>query len=176
MKEYTDFLQLASDRYSVRSFDGNPVSEEDLQKILRAGHLAPTARNLQPQKIILVSGEEALAKLRRCTRCHFNAPLALIVCYDKTLCWERGFDGKSSGDIDAAIVTTHMMLEATSLGLGSTWVMFYDPEAVRREFRLPDTLESTAILVIGHPAADAAPSANHDSFRKEEEIIVAGGY
>ena len=115
-----DFLTLAANRFSVRRFDARPVEPEALSRILRAGQLAPTACNRQPQRILILQSEDSLARLRRCTVCHFNAPVALIVCYDKTECWTREFDGKPSGDIDASIVTTHMMLEAAELGVGTT--------------------------------------------------------
>lgn len=166
-----DFLTLAADRFSVRSFDARPVEPAALDRILRAGQLAPTACNRQPQRILVLQSEDALARLRRCTVCHFNAPAALLVCYDTTACWTREFDGKSSGDIDASIVTTHMMLEAAEQGVGSTWVMFFDPAALRREFALPDTLEPTAILTLGYPAPDAAPAPGHAASRPLDKLV-----
>ena len=51
------------------------------------------------------------------TECHFDAPAALLVCYDRVECWKRGYDGKSSGDIDAAIAATHLMLATAALGV-----------------------------------------------------------
>ncbi len=166
-----DFLKLAAERYSVRAFDGRPVSAVHLQQILKAGHLAPTGCNNQPQRIIVVQSEEALAKLRACTRCHFDAPTVLVVCFDRNLSWKRGYDGKDSGDIDAAIVTTHMMLEAAALGVGSTWVMHFRPAALREAFALPDNIEITALLVMGYPHEQAAKNPLHDTFRPEAEIV-----
>lgn len=166
-----DFLTLAANRFSVRRFDARPVEPEALSRILRAGQLAPTACNRQPQRILILQSEDSLARLRRCTVCHFNAPVALIVCYDKTECWTREFDGKPSGDIDASIVTTHMMLEAAELGVGTTWVMFFDPAALRRELSIPDTLEPTAILTMGYPAPDAVPAPGHAAGKTLDELV-----
>ena len=171
-----DFLKLAKERYSVRKFSEKPVEPEVLAKILRAGHLAPTACNRQPQRIAVVSSPEGLEKLRRCTGSHFNAPAALLVCHDKNECWKREYDGASSGDIDAAIVTTHMMLAAWALGVGTTWVMHFIPEAVREEFSVPENLEPTALLVMGYPAPDAAPYPGHLERRPIEEIISYNGF
>ncbi len=156
-----DFLELARNRYSVRSFSDALIARHELELILRAGQLAPTACNRQPQRVLVIDGAAALAKLRRCTECHFNAPAALLVCCDTNACWTRRYDGKSSGDIDASIVATHMMLEAAQLGIGTTWVMYFDPEAIRREFALPAGVEPVALLVMGYPAADAQPSPMH---------------
>ena len=81
------------------------------------------------------------------------------------------YDGKPSGEVDAAIVTTHMMLAAASLGIGTTWVMHFDPAAVRAEFALPENYIPTAILVMGYPAADAAPAPAHSENKPMEELV-----
>lgn len=167
-----DFLELTKTRYSVRSFTDEPVKREHIDRILQAGHLAPTACNRQPQRILVVNDEDGIKRLRMCTGSHFGAPAAMIVCYDKTECWVRDYDGKASGEIDAAIVATHMMLEAAALGVGTTWVMHFIPEAVRSEFSLPEHIEPVAILVMGYPAAEAAPSRLHETFRPAEDLVT----
>lgn len=166
--EYSELIQR---RYSARSFAADPISEHDLHLILEAGRLAPTACNNQPQRILAVKSPEGMALLKKCTECHFNAPAALIVCYDKSACWKRPFDGHDSGDIDASIVTTQMMLEAANLGIGTTWVMYFIPEAVKTEFDLPDSWEPTAILVMGHPSEKCAPSGMHGSRKELRETV-----
>ena len=172
-----DFLQLAAARYSVRKFEERPLENGTMQAILRAGMLAPTAHNEQPQRVLVIEGREGLEKLDRCTKCRFGAPAALLVCYDKDACWRRErYDGKPSGEVDAAIVTTHMMLAAASLGVGTTWVMHFDPAAVRTEFALPAAYEPVAILVMGYPAPDAAPAPGHSAFKPEEELVFYNRY
>ena len=166
-----EFMQLAKERYSVRKFDERPVSRADLERILQAGALAPTACNKQPQRILALTEEESLQKLRKCTHSFFGATAALLVCYDKQRCWQREYDGKASGDIDASIVCTHMMLEAAALGVGSTWVMHFIPEAIREEFSLPPELEPVALLVMGYPAADAKPAPAHSKCREMSDMV-----
>ena len=172
MSESMDFLKLAAERYSVRQFMDKIVEQDVINKILQAGHLAPTACNLQPQRILVINSTEGISKLRKCTVCHFNAPTAMLICYDKKECWRREYDGKSSGDIDASIVTAHMMLEAYTLGVGTTWVMHFIPEAVREEFAIPEDLEPVALLVMGYPAEDAKPFPGHSKFKPMEEIVA----
>ena len=167
-----DFLKLAESRFSVRAFSDRKVEKDVIEKILRAGQLAPTACNFQPQRIMVLESEEALAKLRKCTRSHFGAPLAMLVCHDRDACWTREYDGKPSGDIDASIVCTHMMLEAAELGVGSTWVMHFIPEAVREEFRLPDNHEPTALLVMGYPKEGTVPSPMHTQTKPLEDMVT----
>lgn len=74
--------------------------------------------------------------------------------------------------MDASIVTTHMMLEATELGVGTTWVMHFKPDAMKEEFNIPDNIEPVALLVMGYPADDAKPYPGHCQFRDEEEIVL----
>lgn len=156
-----DFLELVKERYSVRKFLDKKVEKEKLDKILEAGRLAPTAANLQPQRILVIEKKEELEKVKKCTRFDFDAPLILLVCYDKNESWKRKYDGKSEGETDASIVTTHMMLEAAFLGLGSTWVASLDPFATREVFHIPDNLEIQCFLPIGYPASDAEPNPKH---------------
>ena len=100
------FLDLAKTRYSVRRYKNQKVEQEKLDLILEAGRVAPTACNYQPQRLIVVQDEEHLRKLTR-----YNAPLAFIVCVDITEVWERPYDKKKSTDVDASIITDHMMLQ-----------------------------------------------------------------
>ena len=168
---YADFMELAKARYSVRKFLDKKVPKEIIEKIIEAGMIAPTGCNNQPQRVIVVESQEGLAKIKECTRCHFDAPLVFIISYNKDECWKRPYDGKLSGDIDASIVTTQMMLEAANLGIGSCWVMHYRPEVLKEKFALPDNIESTALLVMGYPAEDAAPAPGHEKSRPENELV-----
>ena len=167
-----DFLQLAAQRYSVRKFQEKKLPREALESILKAGMLAPTAHNNQPQRILVIDEPKGLEALDRATKCRFGAPDALLICYDKDACWKRDrYDGKASGEVDASIVTTHMMLAAADLGIGSTWVMHFDPVAMRREFSVPEEYEPVALLVMGYPAPDAAPAPGHSTFEPEEKLV-----
>lgn len=171
-----DFLKLAADRCSVRKFENRHLEKAVLDKILEAGHLAPTACNNQPQRILVLNSDEAVAKLKACTRCHFDAPTALLVCYHKAEQWARKYDGHTSGEVDASIVTTHMMLAAASLGVGSTWVMHFDPAAMRATFCIPHDVEPVALLTLGYPAPDAIPMSLHSTFRPMEEVVYRDSF
>lgn len=170
------FFTLAAERYSVRSFSPKPLEKETITRILEAGHRAPTACNIQPQRIVVLKDEASLAKLKTCTKCHFNAPAALLVCYHREECWTRRYDGAKSGTVDAAIVTTHMMLAAWELGVGSCWVMHFDPAAMRQTYAIPDEIEPVALLVLGYPAEDAAPLPLHEQMRPMKETVRFGGW
>ena len=74
-----DFLKLAEERYSCRSFSTKEVEKEKIEKILEAAKLAPTARNLQPQRVLVLTQKEQLEKLNNCTQYGWNAPIIMIL-------------------------------------------------------------------------------------------------
>lgn len=157
-----DLLELLKKRYSVRKFDGRKVEKEKLDLILEAGRVAPTAVNFQPQRVLVIESEEALEKLKSCTPYHFNAPLALLICFDKNVSWKRSHDNYEMGAVDASIVTTQMMLEVENLGLGTTWVGSFKTELLRTSFNIPENYEPVAILPVGYPAQDSVPNPHHN--------------
>ena len=168
-----DFLQLAEDRYSVRSFSGRPIEKEKMERILRAGQVAPTAVNFQPQKIYILKSEEALRKIRALTHYTYGAPVVLLFCADLLKAWASPAEpGYNTGEMDVSIVCTHMMLEAWELGIGSVWVRGFDARQVAKAFDLPEHIKPVCLLPIGYPGQDAAPYAQwHNSFRPLEETV-----
>ena len=158
-----DFLELAKQRYSCRGFASKKVEDDKIKKILEAAKLAPTARNFQPQKILVLTDEEQLKKLSNCTQYGWNAPVIMIIFYDKESSYKRDkYDNKEFGDIDTSIVTTHMMLEAQNLGLGTTWIGSFDPQKIIETYNVPNNLIPVAILPIGYPSEDIKPSKLHE--------------
>ena len=166
------FLELAKKRYSVRSYTPQKVEEEKLDKILQAAHAAPTAANLQPVRLIAVQSKEGLEKIGKAANI-YGAPLAVIVCADHNKAWVRPFDKKQTADIDASILTDHMMLEAAELGLGSVWVCYSKPDIIKKEFELPDNLEPINILAIGYSNEEAADPERHSQTRIPIKELVS---
>ncbi len=166
-----EYFDLIERRFSVRKFSEVKLSKEDTEKILKAGHFAPTGCNNQPQRIYVLESAEAMEKLKLCTKCHFNAPNAMLVCYHKDEVWRRKYDGKSCGVADACIVATHMMLAAADLGVGATWVMHFDPSAFAKELEIPEPIIPVALLVMGYPADDASPLDMHFQYRPMNETV-----
>lgn len=165
------FLELAENRYSVRRFSDRQIDKAQLDRILRAGQVAPTAANMQPQRIIVIQSAEAITTVRKITPFAFNAPTVLLICADMAeVCVV--VDGHNSGPIDAAIVTTQMMLQAWDEGIGSCWVRGFDKNIVMRAFGLPDYIEPVAMLPIGYPAEGSKPVKQwHESRKPLEETV-----
>ena len=166
------FIELAMERYSMRSFGAQAVEDEKLAQILETGRIAPTARNGQPQRIKVITDAQELAQVDECTPCRYGAQLVLLICYDKTKCYERQHDSALSGDVDASIVTTHMMLMAQELGLGTCWVMHFDPAKTIELFKLPENIVPVAFLPIGYPSDTAAPSERHSERFSIESFLL----
>jgi len=167
------FLELAAARYSVRSFSAKTVEAEKLTKILEAGRIAPTACNNQPQRVKVISDSAGLQKVDICSPCRYGAPVVLLVCYDKTVCWSHPTNSNLiSGEIDASIVTTHMMMAAADTGLGSCWVMKFERAKAVEVFALPENIVPVALLPIGYPAEDAAPSDRHGTKNTLEQFLL----
>ncbi len=156
-----DFTQLAAERYSCRRFSDRPVEQEKLAAILAAGRLAPTAKNTQPQRIYVLQSQDAIDRIRGLTRMAFNAPVVLLIGGHTPEGWVNPFTGKNNAEVDTAIVTTHMMLKAAELGLGTTWVGWFDCAAAHKLFDLPEDEDVYSLLPLGYPAEDASPSQNH---------------
>lgn len=166
-----DFLELTKNRYSCRSFSEKPVEQEKLDLILEAGRVAPTARNIQPQKILVLTDKSELEKLGNCTNYGWNAPVIMIICYDKELVYHRDCDNLDFGYIDTSIVTTQMMLEIQNLGLGTTWIGAFNPEKIRQNYNIPKNYEIVALLPVGYPSEDAHPSRLHEDRKPIEETV-----
>lgn len=166
-----DFLNLAKRRYACRKYTDRKVEREKLMQILEAGRVAPTGANRQPQCLVVIESKEGMERLARCTR-DFGAPLAILVCADTTEVWQRKYDGKKITDIDATIVTDHMMLQAAALGLDTLWICMFKPDAVREEFGLPDEVEPVNILLVGYGEGEPASPDRHNTTRKPLEQTV----
>lgn len=158
-----EFYEVIKNRYSCKKFDGRAVEKEQLDAILDAGHLAPTAKNLQEQRIYVAQTAEALAKIDKITPCRYGASTVLIVAFDRDNVFTYPGGQRNSGAEDASIVATHMMLAAAASGVDSCWINFFDPAAAAKELNLPGNEEVLMLLDLGYAAADAKPLENHYS-------------
>lgn len=166
-----EFMEIVRDRFSCKKFNGRAIKREELDIILEAGRLAPTAKNLQEQKIYVVESKEGLEKIDELTPCRYNAPIVVIVAYDKNNTYIYPGEKYNSGIEDAAIVLTHMTLAAKSVGVDSCIVNFFDPDKAREVFDLPENEEIIALLDLGYPAEDAKPLPNHEKRKSIEETV-----
>ena len=167
------FAELAKNRYSVRSFQDKQIAEEELEQILETGRVAPSAHNNQPQRVFVARRREVLEKIASVCPCTFGAPTILVVGYDVTRQRMSKLNpGYGFGENDAAIVITHMMLQAADLGIGSCWVGMFNREELQNALQLPEEVVVTGLLVLGYPAEDAKPAPLHSQDRPREETVT----
>ena len=166
-----EFAEVVKNRYSFKKYDGKQISAEQLDAVLQAGRLAPTAKNLQGQRIYVVQSAEGLAKIDELTPCRYGAPTVLVVAFDKNSVFVYPGEEANSGVEDASIVATHMMLAATNTGVDSCWLNFFDPAAVAKAFDLPENEQVLMLLDLGFAAEGFAPLPNHTSRKPLEETV-----
>lgn len=166
-----EFTEVVKNRYSCKKYDGKQISSEQLDAVLQAGRLAPTAKNLQGQRIYVVQSAEGLAKIDELTPCRYGAPTVLVVAFDKNSVFVYPGEEANSGVEDASIVATHMMLAATNTGVDSCWLNFFDPAAVAKAFDLPENEQVLMLLDLGFAAEGFAPLPNHTSRKPLEETV-----
>lgn len=147
------FKQLILKRYSVRQYKNISIDREQIEKVLDAGRMAPSAVNFQPWVFIVVREPGMLNQIHGCySREWFKtAPAVIVVCGDHAEGWHRASDGKDHTDIDVAIAVDHMSLQAAELGLGTCWVCNFNPQQAKLVLNLPSNLEPIVMLPIGIP-------------------------
>lgn len=148
-------LELMQKRRSIRKFTPEPVSPQDRDKLIKAALLAPSSRNLRSVELVVIDDREMIRGLADC-KAMFTTPLEtatmlFVVAADseKTDIWPQ----------DAAIVCTHLLLEAEYLDLGACWVHIHNrtdqvgrssEEAVRSRLGIPEKYGVLALIAVGH--------------------------
>lgn len=166
-----EFSKVVKERYSCKNFSDKKVSDEQLNVILEAGRVAPTAKNLQEQHIYVVRSAEALAKIDKVTPCRYNAPTVLVVAFDKNNVFTYPGEKRDSGIEDATIVATHLTLAAANEGVDSCWINFFNPDELAKSLCLPENEEILMLLDLGFAAEGVGPLENHSKRKPLSETV-----
>ena len=164
-----EFEEVIRKRTSVRKFSDRKLEKEKLDKILEAGRLAPTAKNNQPIKIYVVQSDEGIDKIDKDTRCRYGAKIVLIICGNKEQSFKK--DDFTTYEMDSCIVATHIMLEATNLGIDNIWIEAFDENILRKEFNIPEDLVPVCLLPLGYKAEDCPMNPLHNIRKSIEDIV-----
>ncbi len=150
-----ELMDAVRGRRSVRSYLEQSVEEEKLQAVLEAGRLAPSARNMQDWKFIVVRDQATRRKLAKAARDQQfvgEAPVVIAACGTSDLVMTCG---QPAYAIDVAIAVDHMTLAAQSLGLGTCWIGAFYEDQVREILGVPANIRVVALLPLGYPAQNA---------------------
>lgn len=149
-------------RTSIRAYQDKPVEQERVEALLRAAMAAPTARNMQPWKFIVVTDKELLQQIAdtiNTMTMAAHAPLAIVVCGDLN----EALPGEGNGYWvqDASAATENLLLAAHAMGLGAVWCGVY-PKSERVAFisrllELPASIVPLNVIPIGYPAESPNP-------------------
>lgn len=166
-----DFKDVIKSRYSCKKYSSRPVEEETLVRILEAGRLAPTAKNLQEQHIYVATRPETLEIIDAVTPCRYGAPMVLVVAFDKENVYTYPGGKRQSGVEDAAIVATHLMLAAADEGVDSCWLNCFDPDRLHAMLGLPGNEEILMLLDLGYADEKGKPLPNHFSRKPLSDTV-----
>jgi len=162
-------FEAIKNRFSVRSYKSNPVSQEKLEKILEAVRLAPSAHNSQNWKFIVVKSEEQKAELAKAATQDFINQAPIIIVGVATDADQLMTSGVPAGAVNLSIASTHLILEATEEGLGTCWVGAFDQEKVKKILNIPAEKKYQVVALI--PLGYSAENPSKKIRKKLKEII-----
>jgi len=153
-----DVSEAIRRRRSIRSYTEQPVAQAALERVLEAGRLAPSARNMQEWRFVVVREPEARARLAEaaCGQA-FVAQAPVVVAACGVECDHVMTCGQHCYPIDLAIAVDHMTLQAAAEGLGTCWIGAFHEEQVKQILGIPDAVRVVALLPLGHPAEAPGP-------------------
>lgn len=161
MDTWENYMELVSNRRSIRRFQDKPVEEEKVMKMLEAVRLAPSSSNSQPWHVVVVRDKQSIAALseaapvgsRFVISWMSGAPLVFALLLERKLSHRiAGAFGHSNLWLDAGIAGEHLVLAAQALGLGTCWVGWFDAAKVRKIMEIPARYEVAALIPCGYAA------------------------
>lgn len=145
-------LQAIKERRSIRQYQNRPVGEATLQQILEAARLAPSARNRQEWRFVVVKDAEQIRRIAEAAEQPFIGTAPVVIA-GVALNPERVMRcGVPTYAVDLAIAMTNITLAATAFGLGTCWIGAFDQEAVKRILRIPTDCKVVELMPLGYPA------------------------
>lgn len=147
-------LDAIKKRSSIRKYKGDSIPEDLLLRVLEAVRLAPSAKNLQPWKFIIVKDKDLKEKLAEAASGQYfiaQAPLIVVGCGLPDDCYARMGRYMKSWPVDVTIALEHLILEAQEEGLGTCWIGAFDEEKVKSVLNIPGNVKVLAMTPLGYP-------------------------
>jgi len=158
-------LEAIRKRYSCRSYKEKGIEQEKLDTILEAARLAPSARNFQDWRFVVVTESQTKRRVAEATNkadAFAGAGAIIAACSNGDYVMRCG---QAIGPIDVAIALEHICLQATDLGLGTCWIGSFDPQKVRQVLGIPDDIAIIELMTVGYPA-DSKPEPKREPMEK----------
>jgi nitroreductase len=168
-------LEIIKRRRSVRKYKEDPIPDDVLHRVLEAARLAPSGKNLQPWKFIIIRDRLIKEKLAEASSGQYfmvKAPLVIAACGFPDECYSRLGRYMKSWPVDVAIALEHLILQAEEENLGTCWIGAFEEKEVKAILDIPEEARVLALTPLGYPA-EKPPSRGRKSL---DEIISLEKY
>jgi nitroreductase len=158
MRKFNNLIEIITNRRSIRSFLPDEIEPEKIEYILDAFRKAPSAKNLQPWKLILVKDKVKRNDLSiACNNQMFlmQAPIIIVGCAKEDEAYGVMGGYMNSYPIDIAIALEHLILAATEMGLGTCWIGAFKEKLVKDILGIPENVRVVALTPLGYPSQDS---------------------
>lgn len=155
-------MDVIKERRSVRSYLPDEIHDNVLLKIIEAARLAPSAKNLQAWKFIVVKDAEIKHKLALAANQMFLAEAPVIIAAVATDCDHLMRCGVPAYAVDFGIAVEHMALAAAEEGLGTCWIGAFDQHKAKEILNVPDNCMVVTIMPFGKPNEPARVKSRKD--------------
>jgi nitroreductase len=152
-----EFYEVIKKRKSVRKYDTKKIPDDVLNRVLEAGRIAPSAKNIQPWKFIVVRDQALKKQVAEASRGQMfmaDADVIICGCALEKIAWGRMGGYMSSFAVDLAIAMDHIILAAANEGLGTCWIGAFEEKAVKLLLGVPDDVKIVALTPLGYPAEE----------------------
>lgn len=182
-------------RRSIRRFQGKPLPEDVLMKLVNAARFAPSGANVQPCEYIIVDSSRLADELFPCLQwAGYISPQGNPPADEKPVAYIIVLINmnrkKKGGEVDAAAAIENILLAAWEEGIGSCWLGRINHKQIKKIFRIPHHLKLTSVVALGymneHPIVEDAKGSIkywkdenhvlHVPKRRLEEIVHKNGY
>ena len=152
-------------RYSCRAYQDKSIEQDKLESILEAARLAPSAKNTQDWRFVVVTDRDTKSRVAGTTNrpeVFEKAGVIIAACSNSD---EVMRCGQAIGPIDVAIALEHICLQTADLGLGTCWIGSFDADKVRQILAIPDNIIIVELMALGYPA-DSKPEPKREPIEK----------
>ena len=163
-----ELKEVIEKRESIRDYEGKPIPQDKLLRVLEAARLAPSGSNRQPWKFVVVKDRQTRQKLAQAAEGQtFVGKAPVVIAAVATMPELVMICGVSEYPVDLAIAVDHLTLAAVDEGLGTCWIGAFSQEKVRDILKIPKSCRTVALLPLGFPKQPGRPKVR----KSLDEII-----
>ena len=168
-----EVLEILRARRSVRSYSDEPIEEEKLLRLLEAARIAPSAKNMQEWKFVVVRDEDTRNKLiGACCGQRFVGQAPVVIACCGTVSDYTMTCGQYAYPIDVSIAIDHIVAQATAEGLGTCWIGAFYEDHVKKLLSIPPEIRVVQMLAVGYPKKPLEAVRASEKKRKSLEEVV----